>query len=67
LSPKRSASEGTRKTAPRATLTMSETSVEWPAAASSIVSPGRKVGLCAKPQPAMIAATAIAAVARAGS
>ncbi len=41
---------------------MTATRVSWGAAACLIVRPGRKTGCCASAQPAMIAATASAAV-----
>ena len=48
--------------APASTATTTATSVSRPAAASWIVSPGEEVRRCASAQPAMIAATASAAV-----
>jgi hypothetical protein len=60
------ASDGTSTTAPTATPTMVAISVDRPAAASATVSPGSTNGDCAAAQPAMTAATASAADARAG-
>jgi hypothetical protein len=60
------ASDGTSTTAPTATPTMVAISVDRPAAASATVRPGSSCGDCAAAQPAMTAATASAADARAG-
>jgi hypothetical protein len=59
-------SDGTSTTAPTATPTMVAISVDRPAAASATVRPGSSHGDCAAAQPAMTAATASAADARAG-
>src|SRR5690348_6160426 len=59
------ASDGTRTTAPAATPTMVAISVSRPAAASCTVSPGSTCGSWAAAHPAMTAATARAADARA--
>ena len=60
------ASDGTSTTAPAPTATMVAISVDRPAAASPTVRPGSTSGDCAAAQPAMTAATASAADARAG-